>query len=74
MDVQEYTFPEADTKAVRWARETVARKLEHFDKLDSPWTTHSEIAGVIDVPRTTLQYWLHQRETLLQQTSRKHKD
>ena len=66
MDVEEYTFPEVETKAGRWARETVARKLEHFDKLDSPWTSKSEIAGVIDVPRTTLQYWLQQRETLLQ--------
>lgn len=68
MDVQQYTFPEADAEACRWGRETVAQKLAHFDELDSPWTSQSQIAGVIDVPRTTLQYWLHQRETLLQNT------
>ena len=66
MDVQQYTFPEADAEACRWGRETVAQKLAHFDELDSPWTSQNQIAGVIDVPRTTLQYWLHQRETLLQ--------
>ena len=66
MDAPKYTFPEAEAEARRWARDTVAQKLDDFDKLDSPWTSQSQIAGAINVPRTTLQYWLHQRETLLQ--------
>jgi hypothetical protein len=66
MDAQKYTFPEPDAEARRWDRDSVAQKLDHFDKLDSPWTSQSQIAGLINVPRTTLQYWLHQRETLLQ--------
>jgi len=66
MDAQDYTFPETDPEACRWGRETVAQKLAQFDQLDSPWTSQSQIASVIDVPRTTLQYWLQQREALLQ--------
>ena len=38
-----------------------AEAVEQFDRLDSAWTCCSEIARELDVPDSTLRYWLRTR-------------
>jgi len=44
---------------------TAAEILDQFDDRDSPWTSRSQIARELDVPNSTLQAWLQQRQARL---------
>ena len=46
-------------------RISVAEMLDQFDDRDSPWTSRSQISRELDVPNSTLQAWLQQRQTRL---------
>jgi hypothetical protein len=46
-------------------RMTAAETLDQFDDRDSPWTSRSQIARELDVPNSTLQAWLQQRQARL---------
>jgi hypothetical protein len=50
-----------------WQREVAVAKREQFEQLDSPWTSFSQVARQLEVPRTTLQDWRRQKQRLLKQ-------
>jgi hypothetical protein len=45
----------------RSPRVAAAAALSEFDQLDSAWTSQSQIARQLQVPDSTLRYWLHRR-------------
>ena len=45
-------------------RMVAAQTLQGFDQLDSPWVSRSQIARQLEIPNSTLQYWLQQRQEL----------
>jgi hypothetical protein len=65
MDGTDSTLSACRKKPACWSRMDVAEKLEAFDFLDSPWLSRSQIAQMLDVPRTTLEHWRRNRESLL---------
>lgn len=50
-------------------RVIAAEKLRIFDQLDSPWISRSQIARHLEIPNSTLQYWLQQRQELFRNSS-----
>jgi hypothetical protein len=42
-------------------RFVAAEAVLQFDRLDSPWTSSSQIARQLEVPDSTLRYWLRKR-------------
>jgi hypothetical protein len=48
-----------------WQRSVAVAKREQYEQLDSPWTSFSQIARQLGVPRTTLQDWRRQKQHLL---------
>ena len=48
-----------------WQRSVAVAKRELYEQLDSPWTSFSQIARQLGVPRTTLQDWRRQKQRLL---------
>ncbi len=51
------------------SRRGVAEKMAQFEALDSPWTSHRRIAGELDVPPRTLQYWIRREWALIENSS-----
>jgi hypothetical protein len=68
MDGSDSTVSASHKKPTRWSRMEAAEKLEAFDSLDSPWLSRPKIAQMVDVPRTTLEHWRRNRESLLRQS------
>ena len=42
-------------------RFAAAEAVSQFDRLDSPWTSCSQIARQLELPDSTLRYWLRNR-------------
>lgn len=51
------------------SRRGVAEKLALFKRLDSPWTSHRQIAQQIDVPARTLGHWVGRNRALIRNSS-----
>ncbi len=49
-------------------RLAAAVTVEQFDRLDSPWTSRSEIARCLDVPDSTLRHWVRTRWRRMKQS------
>jgi hypothetical protein len=69
MDVLYCKPSEAAQKSNAWSRQQIAQRLDAFEAMDSPWISHAQIARFLDVPRTTLEYWLKQRESLRRESN-----
>jgi hypothetical protein len=69
MDVVYCKPSEATQKSNAWSRQQIAERLDAFEAMDSPWISHARIARFLDVPRTTLEYWLKQRESLRRESN-----
>jgi len=69
MDVVNHKRSEATEKSNAWSRQEIAERLDAFEAMDSPWISHAQIARFLDVPRTTLEYWLKQRESLRRESN-----
>ena len=64
VDIQDSTSP--SSPRLSWPRQVASAKQEQAEQLDSPWTSLSQIAEVLNVPRSTLQAWQQQKQQLLQ--------
>lgn len=51
------------------SRRDVAEKFAQFKQLDSPWTSHREIAQEIGVPARTLDHWVGRNRALIRNSS-----
>ena len=51
------------------SRRGVAEKLARFKRLDSPWTSHRQIARQIDVSARTLGHWVGRNRSLIRNSS-----
>ena len=43
--------------------------MAQFKGLESPWTSPRQIAGQLNVPARTLNYWIHREWTLINHSS-----
>jgi len=57
---QEHPFP---------SRRGIAEILSRFEQLDSPWTSHRQIAGQLHVPCSTLYHWIDRHQAVMGGTS-----
>ena len=64
---EENSTSSGQAKPSGWQREVAVAKREQFEQLDSPWTSFSQVARQLEVPRTTLQDWRQQKQRLLKQ-------
>lgn len=56
-------------EASAWSRWEVADAMTQFKSMESPWTSRRGIAGQLNVPPRTLNYWIHREQALIDNSS-----
>ena len=53
-----------ETKTKRWSREEVARKIIEFEEGVKNLSSQRQLAEELEIPRSTLQYWLERKNMI----------
>lgn len=56
-------------KTSPWSRWEAANTMSEFKERESPWTSRRRIAGELNVPPRTLNYWIHREWSLINNSS-----
>ena len=51
-------------KKTRWGRKQIAQKIAEFEKAYQNLPNQHQITGEIEIPRSTLQYWLKRKDSI----------